>query len=93
MLRLKRLGIIALASALATSILIAPSAPALGFKQIPATNWGYIYAGTDPVTTTTAKPAAKNLEFKSKFNVKYNNFPDWAKKEVQAAIDVWSANF
>ena len=93
MLRLKRLGIIALASALATSILIAPSAPALTFKQIPATNWGYIYAGTDPVTTTTAKPAAKNLEFKSKFEVKYNNFPDWAKKEVQAAIDVWSANF
>ena len=93
MLRLKRLGIIALASALATSILIAPSAPALGFKQIPATNWGYIYAGTDPVTTTTAKPAAKNLEFKSKFEVKYNNFPEWAKKEVQSAIDVWSANF
>jgi len=93
MLRLKRLWVIALASALATSILIAPSAPALAFKQIPATNWGYIYAGTDPVTTTTAKPAAKNLEFKSKFEVKYNNFPDWAKKEVQAAIDVWSANF
>jgi len=93
MLRFKRLGVIALASALAASILLAPSAPALAFKQIPATNWGYIYAGTDPVTTTTAKPAAKNLEFKSKFEVKYNNFPEWAKKEVQSAIDVWSANF
>ena len=93
MLRFKRLGVIALASALAGSILLAPSAPALAFKQIPATNWGYIYAGTDPVTTTTAKPAAKNLEFKSKFEVKYNNFPEWAKKEVQSAIDVWSANF
>ena len=64
MLRFKRLGVIALASALAASILLAPSAPALAFKQIPATNWGYIYAGTDPVTTTKAKPAAKNLEFK-----------------------------
>ena len=93
MLRIKRIWAITFAGALAASILSAPSAPALTFKQIPATNWGYIYAGTDPVTTTTAKPAAKNLEFKSKFEVKYNNFPDWAKKEVQAAIDVWSANF
>ena len=93
MLRIKRLWAIAFAGVLAVSILSAPSAPALTFKQIPATNWGYIYAGTDAVTTATAKPAAKNLEAKSKFNVKYNNFPDWAKKEVQAAIDVWSANF
>jgi len=93
MLRIKRIWAITFAGALAASILSAPSAPALAFKQIPATNWGYIYAGTDAVTTTTAKPAAKNLEAKSKFNVKYNNFPDWAKKEVQAAIDVWSANF
>ena len=93
MLRIKRIWAITFAGALAASILSAPSAPALTFKQIPATNWGYIYAGTDPVTTTTAKPAAKNLEFKSKFEVKYNNFPEWAKKEVQSAIDVWSANF
>lgn len=93
MLRFKRLGVIALAGALASAILIAPAAPALAFKQIPATNWGYIYAGTDPVTATKAKPAAKNLEIKAKFEVKYNNFPDWARKEVQAAIDVWSTNF
>ena len=93
MLRLNRLWAITIAGALAVSILSAPSAPALAFKQIPATNWGYIYAGTDPITTTSPKPAAKNLESVSKFNVKYNNFPDWAKKEVQAAIDVWSANF
>jgi len=93
MLRIKRLWAIAFAGALAASILSAPSAPAIAFKQIPATNWGYTYAGTDAVTTTTAKPAAKNLESSSKFSVKYNNFPEWAKKEVQAAIDVWSANF
>jgi hypothetical protein len=93
MQRIKRLGAVAFAGALAASILYAPSAPALTFKQVPATNWGYLYAGTDSGGTTTAKPAAKNLEAKSKFEVKYNNFPDWAKKEVQAAIDVWSANF
>ena len=93
MLRIRKLWAIAFAGALASSILSAPSAPAIAFKQIPATNWGYTYAGTDAVTTTTAKPAAKNLESSSKFSVKYNNFPEWAKKEVQAAIDVWSANF
>ena len=93
MLRIKRLGTIAFVAALVASILTAPSAPALTFKQIPATNWGYVYAGSDPVANSSPRPAAKNLEAKSKFVVKYNNFPDWAKKEIQAAINVWSANF
>jgi len=93
MLRLKKLGSIGLAGALAASILFAPSAPAVTFKQIPATNWGYTYAGTNSVTSQSTQPPAKNLEVNSRFDVKYNNFPDWAKKEVQAAIDVWSANF
>ena len=93
MLRIKRLGVFAIAGALVASILIAPAAPAIAFKQIPATNWGYVYAGSDPVTTSNPEPRQKNLEIKSKFVVKYNNFPDWAKKEVQAAVNVWSANF
>ena len=93
MVRIKRLRVIALAVALVASILSAPSAPALTFKQIPATTWGHVYAGTDPVTSSNPRPAQKNLEAKSKFIVKYNNFPDWAKKEVQAAVNVWSANF
>ena len=93
MLRMKRLGAIAFAGALAASILYAPSAPAVAFKQIPATNWAYTYAGSDPVTSPAPRPMPKNLETNSKFVVKYNNFPDWAKKEVQSAIDVWSANF
>ena len=93
MVRVKRLGAIAFAGALIASILIAPSAPAIAFKQIPATNWGYTYAGTDSVTTSNPQPTQKNLEIKSKFVVKYNNFPDWAKKEVQSAVNVWSANF
>jgi hypothetical protein len=93
MLRIKRLGAIAFITALIASILTAPSAPALAFKQIPATNWGYVYAGTDPVTSSSPRPTPKNLEAQSKFIVKYNNFPDWAKKEIQAAINVWSANF
>jgi hypothetical protein len=93
MQRIKRLGFFAFAGILVASILVAPSAPALAFKQIPATNWGYTYAGSDPVTNSTPRPVEKNLEVKSKFVVKYNNFPEWAKKEVQAAVNVWSANF
>jgi hypothetical protein len=30
---------------------------------------------------------------KSKIVVKYNNFPEWTKVQVQAAVDVWAANF
>jgi hypothetical protein len=75
------------------SLLNSPSAQALTFRQIPATKWSYIYAGTTASTTTAPVPKSKNLEAKSKFNVTYNNFPDWAKKEVQQSIDIWSANF
>jgi hypothetical protein len=86
-------GPFALAGALILALLTAPSAPALSFKQIPATNWGHIYAGTEASSLQTTPARSKNLEAKSRFSVKYNNFPEWAKKEVQAAIDVWSANF
>lgn len=93
MMRIKRMGSFALAGALILALLTAPSAPALSFKQIPATNWGHIYAGTEASSLQTTPARSKNLEAKSRFSVKYNNFPEWAKKEVQAAIDVWSANF
>jgi len=93
MMRMKRMGPFALAGALILGLLTAPAAPALSFKQIPATNWGHIYAGTEPTTTIASPTRSKNLEVKSSFQVKYNNFPEWAKKEVQASIDVWSANF
>ena len=92
-MRIKRIGPFALAGALIVALVTAPAAPALTFKQIPATTWGHIYAGTQPTSTQSAPTKSKNLEVKSKFSVKYNNFPEWAKKEVQASIDVWSANF
>ena len=85
MMRIKRLGPIALAGALVLALLTAPSAPALGFKQIPATTWGHIYAGTEPSISKPTPTRSKNLEVKSKFEVKYNNFPEWAKKEVQTS--------
>jgi hypothetical protein len=93
MMRIKRMGPFALAGAIILGLLTAPSAPALGFKQIPATTWGHIYAGTEPSISKPSPTRNKNLEVKSTFEVKYNNFPEWAKKEVQASINVWSANF
>ena len=93
MMQIKRTGPIALIAALFLTLLTAPAAPALSFKQIAATNWGHIYAGTGLAPTVVKPPVFRNLEAKSKFNVKYNNFPEWAKKEVQASVDIWSANF
>ena len=78
--------------ALVTSIFSAPTAEAL-YKVIPATQWGNIYAGTATSAQPETRGKASNAVAKSKFDVKYNNFPDWAKKEVQAAVDVWAANF
>jgi len=85
-----RASVVALA--LIASIFSAPTAEAL-YKVIPATQWGNIYAGTATDTKPEQRGATKNLQAKSKIEVKYNNFPDWAKKEVQAAVDVWAANF
>lgn len=63
------------------------------FLQREATQWGYVYAG--PNTTVKQSPREKvaYIESKSKFVVNYKNFPEWAKKDFQAAVDVWSVNF
>lgn len=79
-------------AALAGSLLSAPSAEAL-FLKAPGVAWGHIYAGTNPVTTTTPRTKFAIGTAKSSFNVTFNNFPEWAKNEVQAAVDIWSANF
>jgi len=89
----KRVNAVAIVSLLVASVFSPPSAEAISFRQIPATKWSYVYAGNSVSPGKTATPAPKRLEAKSRFDVKYNNFPDWAKKDVQAAINVWSANF
>jgi len=63
------------------------------FLQREATQWGSIYGG--PTTHVKQSPREKVgfIEAKSKFVVNYKNFPEWAKKDFQAAVDVWSANF
>jgi hypothetical protein len=84
-------------SSLLISTLGMPSADAISFRQMPATNWVHVLAGdadaSASVRANSQLPATKNLETVSKFDVTYNNFPDWAKKEVQASLDIWAANF
>ena len=83
-------------SALATLIaLLSPiQSHALShFKVAPSTVWGHTYAGKATGTTQTRPPTVAHLEQKSKFQVTYKNFPEWAKKDFQAAVDIWGANF
>ena len=63
------------------------------FRSAPSTVWGHIYAGPSTDATQTRPPKVANLEQKSKFVVNYKNFPEWAKRDFQAAVDIWSANF
>ena len=63
------------------------------FLQIEATQWGNVYAGPSTTVKQTPREKVAYIEAKSKFVVNYKNFPDWAKRDFQAAVDVWSANF
>jgi len=79
------------------AILIAPhfSPPATALvNERDSTIWGHIFAGPTSVKTYNATTfSGAKLEAKSKFEVTYNNFPSWAQSEIQAAVDVWAANF
>jgi hypothetical protein len=73
---------------------LTPSASAQSlYRYAPATQWGYTFAGPAVKSPTGPIPKSANLEKQSTINVNYINFPDWAKKELQAAVDVWAANF
>jgi hypothetical protein len=63
------------------------------FKVAPSTSWGYIYAGPSTAKAQSRPAQVAYLEQKSRFVVDYKNFPEWAKKDFQAAVDVWSAHF
>ena len=63
------------------------------FLQREATQWGSIYGGPNTSVKQSSRDKVANIEAKSKFIVNYKNFPEWAKKDFQAAVDIWSANF
>ncbi len=85
--------------ALLAAFLAVPQAHALPIvHERASTVWGHTYAGTSSSTSTeknleSTNTSGANLEKQSNFIVTYNNFPEWAKIDVQAAIDIWSANF
>ena len=91
-----QLRVFAITATLVFSLLPAATAQALPqFKQLPATVWGHTYIGSAPKVGAklNAQAPGIKLEAKSKFNVEYTNFPDWAVKDMQAALNVWAANF
>ena len=90
-----RISIALLSAVLISTSLVATSAQAQ-VRVRPSTVWGHTLAGTSAVVTnaTTSKslPSA-NLEKLSKFAITYNSFPNWARAEVQSAINTWAVNF
>ena len=90
-----KISIALLSAALISTSLIATSAQAQ-VRVRPSTVWGHTYAGTSAVganaTASESLPAA-NLEKLSKFAITYNSFPNWARAEVQSALNTWSVNF
>jgi len=73
---------------------LTPSASAQSlYRYAPATQWGHVYAGPAASSASGPTPKTANLEKQSIINVNYANFPDWAKKELQLAVDIWAANF
>ena len=92
--QIRRSGPFVLILSLLASLLLPTQSVALSnFKVAPSTVWGYTYAGKATGTTQTRPPKVAHLEQKSKFVVNYKNFPEWAKKDFQAAVDIWAANF
>ena len=90
----KSVRLSALPLALLAGLLLPIHADALTpFLQIQAKQWGNIYAGPNTNVQQVPREKSASIDAKSKFIVNYKNFPDWAKKDFQAAVDVWSANF
>ena len=86
--------VVPLLLALLVTLTPSPSASAQSlYRYAPATQWGYTFAGPAAKTPSGSIPKSANLEKQSTINVNYINFPDWAKKELQLAVDIWAANF
>jgi hypothetical protein len=90
------------ALALALLALLAPLAPQASaqslYRYAPATQWGYTFAAPASQSnvmqsSSTSIPKSASLEKQATIEVNYTNFPEWAKKELQGAVDIWAANF
>ena len=80
--------------ALISSLLTAPSAPALSFNSRPATHWGYTYAAAPTSHITASAPTQKNsIPVTSEWNINYADVPSDVKPAIERAIRIWSENF
>ena len=77
---------------LLASLLSMPQAEAAPLVA-PSTIWGHTYAADASGVISVPATQSANAEKRSKFVVDYKNFPDWAKNQVQDAIDLWAENF
>ena len=80
--------------AILAGLIAVPQAHALSIvHERASTVWGHTYAGPASKNLESTNNSGAHLQRQSTFVVTYNNFPTWAKNDVQAAIDVWSENF
>lgn len=77
---------------LLASLLSMPQAEAAPLVA-PSTIWGHTYAAEASGVISVPATQSANAEKRSKFVVDYKNFPEWAKNQVQDAIDLWAENF
>jgi hypothetical protein len=92
---LKRFGGSLLSSILLLSLLSTPpAANALSpFLQREATQWAHVYAAAGNAKAQSAGAPVAKLDAKSKFIVNYRNFPKWAERDFQIAVEIWSHHF
>ena len=80
--------------AILAGLVALPQAHALTVvRERASTVWGHTYAGPPAQSLGSTNSGGADLQKQSTFVVTYNNFPMWARNDVQAAIDVWSENF
>ena len=77
---------------LLASLLSMPQAEA-ALLVASSTVWGHTYAAEASGVISVPATQSSNVEKRSKFVVDYKNFPEWAKNQVQDAIDLWAENF
>jgi hypothetical protein len=89
------ISIALISAALISSCLLSPTAQAQ-MRVRPSTVWGHTFSGsateTTTVNSTKSSPVGK-LEKLTTFVPTYNSIPNWARTEVQSALNTWSANF
>ena len=77
---------------LLASLISVPQAEAAPLVA-PSTVWGHTYAAEASGVISVPATQSSSVEKRSKFVVDYKNFPEWAKNQVQDAIDLWAENF